>query len=328
MTPRRLVLLAAAATPFHFLASAGKSRAASLTQVWRRSGPPPAPIQPPLQVGDIPNLRTFGAVGDQHADDTAAFRKWWTAAKSAGAGYAPLGRYSVDAGEMEMGEVARTGIRILGDGGQRSVFHVRNGGLRFASSVRDHFYFKLCDVGFVGDAEGPVVELGRPDFSDCLNSIVVDSVVVANARKSPGAVAVRSNAVCAGDFRNVVANCGGIGVALELRQTQFCRFQGSVGHAGAGVRMTGGYSFGNAFLGFDFEELDVDVVIDVATARDNVFLANQYVWRVAAIDATAGHNNMFVVPNLGTAGLEKAMKGSVGVVVMGDYGRHGDPGRR
>lgn len=327
--PRRGLLLLAAAFPFGFLAS-GRSRAAgipSLTDVWRRSGNPgggPAPVPP---VGNIPNLRTFGALGDEHTDDTASFRKWVEAAKAAGTGYLPAGRYSISAGSVELAEVARSGVRFIGDGCQRSVFHVRNGGLKFASSAKDNFYLRISDVGFVADTEGPAVELGHPDFFDCLNSIVLDSVTVSNARRSPGAVAVRSNAVCAGDFRNVVANCGGVGVALELRQTQFSRFQGSVGHAAAGLRMTGGYSFGNAFSGFDFEELDVDVVIDVATARDNVFLANQYVWRVAAIDATAGTNNMFVVPNLGTAGLEKAMRGKVGVVVMGGYGRPGDPGR-
>jgi hypothetical protein len=53
------------------------------------------PLSSPPEAADVYNARTFGAVGDGHTDDTAAFQRALDAAAAAGGGvvYAPRGNY-------------------------------------------------------------------------------------------------------------------------------------------------------------------------------------------------------------------------------------------
>lgn len=271
-----------------------------------------------------PDLRAMGAVGDGQHDDTDSFGRWWAAAVAAGQGHVPAGHFHIRARELDLAPAAKTGVRIWGDGAQRSVLMVEGGGLRLVSGVRDTFYARLVDIGVAGTTDGPVLELGRPDFSDALNSITLDNVVVNNLQRSAAAIGLQANGVYAADFRNLVVNNAGQGTAIRLRQTQFSRFQGAAGNASVALHLTAGYNTGNTFAGFDFEEVDTDVVIDSASSVNNVFLGNQYVWHRAAIDASAGNNNLFIAPNLASGGIGKALARSVGIQILGNYGRPGD----
>jgi hypothetical protein len=294
------------------------------------SGPPGERDLPPRPSDSwphegVPDLRLLGGAGDGRTDDTQAVRRWWAASLARGVGYVPRGHYVFDAGEFDLGPNAHTGLRLVGDGPQQSVFMPKGGGMRLVSSVREAFYLRLADIGVEANTDGPALELGKPDFTDELNSSVLDGIVMANVSRSPSAVGLQCNGLYACDLRNVVANCAEAGAAIRLRRAQFCRFQGAAGHAETALHMTEGYNYSNTFAGFDFEEVDRDVVIDSAQSTSNVFMANQYVWRRCAIDATAGRNNVFIAPNFASGGIQKAIAGAKGIIVVGDYGRPGDP---
>jgi hypothetical protein len=264
-----------------------------------------------------PDLKALGAVGDGRTDDTRAFGRWWEAVLVAGHGHIPAGRFRIDAADLDLARAARTGVRVSGDGAQRSILMPRGGGIRFVCTARDCFFSKLEDFGVRAATPGPAVALGRADLSDALNSFVLDSIVVNNDDPTDRAVGLESNGVYASDFRDVVVNNAGRGVAVELRQTQFARFQGAAGHAGVGILLTKGYNFGNVFAGVDLETLDVDVRIDSTASRRNVFLGGQYVWNVAAVEAVAGNGNLFVEPNFGSGPASTAFKGAVGAEIVG-----------
>ena len=300
--------------------------------------PPRLGASPPREVGTaglaagwphdgVPDLRKMGGTGDGRTDDTDALHRWWAASLARGTGYIPRGHYAVAASSLDMGPNAHTGIRIVGDGPQQSVFKPQGGGLRLFSSAREAFYLRIADIGFEADCAAPALELGTPDFSDEINSSVLDGVMVANVCREAATVGLQCNGLYACDLRNVVANCAEAGAAMRFRRVQFCRIQGAAGHAETGLHLTAGYNYGNTFSGCDFEEVDRDVVIDSAQSTSNVFLANQYVWRKCAIDAVAGRNNVFVAPNFAKGSIKEAIRGSVGVIVAGDYGRPGDPVR-
>ena len=267
------------------------------------------------------DLRACGAAGDGQTDDTEALARWWAAAVKSGYGHIPAGTFIVRASDLDLLGADRKGVTVRGHGAQRSVFSVKGGGLRFVCSCKAVFYMKLAEFGVHADTPGPALALGRVDFSDAINSSTFEDIVINNDRNAADAVGFESNGVYASDFRNVVANNAGKGTALMFRQTQFSRFQGAGGHADVGLALTAGWNFGNTFSGVDLEAVDTDVVIDSPHSAKNVFLGNQYVWRKVAVNATAGVNNVFIAPNFATAIAADAFAGTVGVSLMGDYGR-------
>jgi hypothetical protein len=297
--------------------AAPSSESAGLVSRWNASGPASGlPAQPRPVPADEPDLRAFGATGDGRADDSKAFGRWWDAVLAVGHGHIPAGKYRVAAGNLDLAAGARTGVRVSGDGAQRSILLPQGGGIRLVCSSRDAFFSKFEDFGVRAATPGPAFALGRADLSDALNSFVLDSIVVNNDDPTDNAVGLESNGVYASDFRNVVVNNAGHGVAIKFRQTQFVRFQGAAGHAGVGILLTQGYNFGDVFAGVDLETLDVDVRIESAASRHNVFLGGQYVWNVAAVDAVAGNGNVFVEPNFATGPASAAFKGAVGTEIV------------
>jgi hypothetical protein len=270
------------------------------------------------------SLKQFGAKGDGSADDADAINRWLLyLGEHAGSGYIPAGVYkSASPITIDVAEYSRLGFQIEGAGSQRSVIDLQAVKHIPAFLVTDSngakngaaFYGVLRNFGIKTNLEGTGVQFGRTDFSDALNSFIIDNIVVNNYSTSENATAIEFNHVLASQI-NVVANAGGKeagGTAIRLRQTQFSTIKGAAGSAGIGVQFTGGYNFGNTILNPDIEEVNTCVVNENATSTGNTFIGGQFVCEKNAISSTAG-NLRFVNPNFGLK--QKVDSPRVGVII-------------
>jgi hypothetical protein len=89
---------------------------------------------------------------------------------------------------------------------------------------RSCFYFHQEGTLFVnGQTEGPLVVIGKSDFSDAQNSMKIDHLIVNNGA-TKNATGVQLNYVLDSDLYIVADSAGGIG--LDVRQLQFSVLKG------------------------------------------------------------------------------------------------------
>ena len=114
------------------------------------------------------------------------------------------------------------------------------------------FYFHQEGTLFVnGQSNGPLVFIGKPDFSDAHNSMKIEHLI-ANNGATTNATGVQLNYVLDSDLYIVADSAGGIG--LDVRQLQFSVLKGSMsGGSGYAMMIRDGYVFANSFMSLDQE---------------------------------------------------------------------------
>jgi hypothetical protein len=277
--------------------------------------------------GEVNRLSDFGADPTGATDSTAAVLAWIAYGFASGKrSHAAAGAYKVTAQvTMDWGTAAAAGVMFTGDGINRTVFDLSTVAAAPAwlmtNTVGNKAAFagSFIDIGIKGNLAGPVFQVGDEAYAAAFNEFTF-RVQASNNSASASACGVELNALYNCDVF-AVANNGGHGDALRLRQTQFSRIFGSFGNADTSMHLTGGYVFGNTFHAIDAEVVNTCVVIDGANVNHNKWTGGQFVWSngsgpaVAAINATAGSDNRFECVNYGSAGA--ITTGATGVTVVG-----------
>lgn len=161
------------------------------------------------------------------------------------------------------------------------------------------FYHHLADFRVLGNVSGPVMRVGKNDYSDAFNDFNMDRIVINNNSTNSAMEGLRLNYVLASRIHATVNGGGtgsggsGQGKAVVLRQCAFNNFVLHCGQALTGISIEGGTSFGNTFFGIDIEEVGEAVAISSANATRNIFVSGQYLGLVT-FNATAGDNNSFL----------------------------------
>lgn len=249
------------------------------------------------------SVKDFGAKGDGITDDTAALNAWWTYLVTSGAaGRLVKGRYKCSSLTWDIGTARTTGVKIEGDGPQQSIIDMTSAGgtLQITCSTGAAFYSTFRDFGVVSNLAGVTLQLGNPALTDALNSFTFENLVVNNLSTSAAATGYECNGLFACDRVNIVTNCAGHGDALRINKAAFNGFTGAMGNADNGIHVTSNYVFGNTFMNLDIEVVSTCVTIDTANANNNTWIGGQYVWTIAAVNATAGSGNLFNNPNAGS----------------------------
>lgn len=295
----------------------------------------------------------FGAVGDGVADDTAAVKAALADHLLTGV---PLvtgaGRFKVSA-QIAVDVttlLTNTGICIRGAGRRRTILiSTYSADVPFLVTGGNAFFHTLRDIGFEGNYAGPVLQVGKNDFSDAFNSSKLVGINVNNASTNAAAEGARLNYVLQSDI-DIVANCSGsgrptagtapgVGAAIVLRQVQFSRLMLAGGNANIALRLTAGYIFGNTFEGLDLEEVNTGLQVDSTFATKNTFIGGTIVAKYC-INNTAGLNNVLLGTNLSPYAGGSIINGSANVgtttslydpvsdttrlVNVKDYGAKGD----
>lgn len=122
----------------------------------------------------------------------------------------------------------------------------------------DCFYFHQEGTLFVNaDTDGPVVVVGKPDFSDPHNSGKFDHLIVNNRNEGPRSTGCRFNYVLNADIFAVCVSGGG-GAGFDIQQLQFSVVRGAASATnGAAINFGPGYNFANTFQALDLEASQV-----------------------------------------------------------------------
>ena len=280
------------------------------------------------------NVKTFGAVGNDLTDDTAAINAALTAAGSIGAPvYFPRGKYKVTSAPGT--DLTTLGLRgstdgsvpalwLIGDGPANSIIDgsatggfttlaiTCSGGTAPGSRV-SAFSGGIHGLGVNANyGSGPAFALGKNDTSDALNSFDITNVTVKNFSTSSTAVGTRLNFLLATKLDNLVSNCSQFGTALVLNSTQFCNFiGGSFSTAYNGVHITddgatvNAYTFSNNFFAPDIENITNNcVLVDIVNGNGhNTFYGGQFVWNYGgpttnyAISSSASSGSALTPPS-------------------------------
>jgi hypothetical protein len=247
----------------------------------------------------------FGAVGDNNqtpgngTDDTAAIllalAECYTSKRPlklrAYYRYNPPAVIDLDGENWGFGIIgaARNGCGFVVDAGKS-----------FAVEGANSFYHRFENFQIIGNVDGPLVRIGKDDFSDAFNDFNFDRMVINNLSTGSSVEGLRLNYVLASRIHATV-NCGGTGrasassgagKAVVLRQCAFNNFVLHCGQANIGLSIQDGASFANTFYGIDIEEVGKAVSITSASASGNKFLAGQFLGYVT-FDCTEGENNWF-----------------------------------
>lgn len=247
----------------------------------------------------------FGAVGDNNqtpgngTDDTAALLLALAECYST---KKPLKltsyyRYNPSAVIDLTGE--NWGLGIIGTA-RNGCGIVVDAGKSFAIEGANSFYHRLENFQIVGNVDGPLVRIGKDNFTDAFNDFNFDRMVINNTSTGSSMEGLRLNYVLASRIHATVNGGGtgrasasaGAGKAVVLRQCAFNNFVLHCGQANIGLSIQDGVSFANTFYGIDIEEVGKAVSITSASASGNKFLAGQFLGYVT-FDCTAGDNNWF-----------------------------------
>lgn len=255
--------------------------------VFRVTSGVPADTLSPLQ---------FGAKCDNATDDSAAFALWFTAVRTTGKpGALPEGTCKID-GQVywDLTAAAATGVTIRGAGVQRSILRLTttSGPAFKIGGSTDLFYGKFTDFAVKCNLAATCLQLGNftgpSTYPDALNVFTLD-LWVGNDSANAAAVAVEVNHYLNSPYTNLVANTGGAGTALKLRQALFNNFFGSYSTGSKGIHYVDGYAYGNVFHAVDIENIlggaaGGPVVSDIVTASKQTFIGGTFVWTNSSAD--------------------------------------------
>jgi hypothetical protein len=263
-----------------------------------------------LNTPGVFDIRSFGAVGDGVTDDTVAVQAALTYAADNGVTLKiPKGTFIVSAPLVVLLPSGTCNkFRIVGEGMSNSridgsatsmtepLLFIQGG------TATDIFYNCIRDLALLGNSSIATLQIGRDDFSDKFNSLMLSCLIVGNVNPTEGQNALRLNGIYGSVFQNIVANChnGGtpetrIGVSFNLRQTQFSTFSGSAGNAKIGIEMGSGYVYGNVFNAVNIEVTNTCIVINGANVLNNSFIGGTFVYgATGGLNATAGTSNAFI----------------------------------
>jgi len=247
----------------------------------------------------------FGAKADATdigvgTDDTASIEKWkkYLSANLRTTGvlkgvyrYNPATAWDVGA--------RNDGYSVVGRSKNGDGFYLDNGKTLALEAVNG-FYHRFEHVHIRGRVAGPVLRIGKNDFSDAFNSCSF-ILVVNNDSLDDAAEGTRFNYVLQSDV-NLVSNCGGTGrpgeptapghgKAIVIRQACFNTFHLAGGQANIALYLTTGAIFSNTFVSFDAEEVSIGIKCDSPSASRNAFDAGQVLGQTT-FDFTAGNTNI------------------------------------
>lgn len=285
----------------------------------------------------VTELTAFGALGDGSTDDTTARNNWWEFAKAKQrSAHAPKGTYKITS-QLDFdlaGTPATTGIVVYGDGRQNTIFDVSSvaaspqarifcsGGTVGVPAVQANASF--MDFGITGSkASGIVLAIGQSDYSDYMNQNHFE-ITVTSAVNGAALIGVQWNA-CYSNVGRINFVAGGSIIAGSIgQQFRKCAFNKlKIGGANVtyGMHITHDFTYGNTFEVPDLEVVTYSVLIDVATATNNVWNGGTFGFSDYGVKATAGSNNWFFNPNVNSsAPMFKSGADGVGVMVIGGGG--------
>lgn len=192
------------------------------------------------------------------------------------------------------------GVSILGFNKYSDGFYL-DSTYELAIEGANSFYWRCENFRVTGTRSGCVFRIGKNDYSDAHNGLTIHDLVINNTSLNAACEGIRLNYVLLSVI-NLTSNCGGTGrpatptapgngSAIVIRQCAFNTFVLAGGQANQALYITGGFTFSNAFLTLDLEEVDKALVIDSANASKNNFVSGQFA-ATTCITATAGSGNL------------------------------------
>jgi hypothetical protein len=239
-------------------------------------------------------------------DDTTAVDAWVALLKfTKSDGYLPgPTRYNPSTGVWDL-TGANHGMTIMGASKNNAGLWLDTG-KQLKIQGANNFYNHLINLKVIGNVSGPVLTIGKDDFSDAFNGCDL-LITVNNNSVNAASEGLRLNYVLASRIFATL-NCGGTGrlgagqgSAMVLRQACFNEFTVACGQALNAVYITSGFNFGNVFKANDYEEVGTDIKIDTANAANNVWLGGTIVG-LTIFDCSAGHNNIVMGANIAPYG--------------------------
>ena len=261
----------------------------------------------------------WGGMSTDIADNSAIYTALYATAKTAFIPlYVPSGHYDfTDQVALDATTASREAIPVIGDGKRMTVF---NFGTTASPQHRVYatngpagmFYGGFFGIGATGTIDGVVMQLGAADLSDFWNSFDYD-VYVGNGSTGSSAVALQMN----NHFDTTVdfvVNCGGVsqGIAFDINQCQFTRFEGSAGNALKLYNLRN-VAAGNVFLACDAEVGGTGWTFNDNGCTDNVIIAGIAANLSYVGDGIAGARNRFVQQAQGTITTAR-LNGTTGIV--------------
>jgi hypothetical protein len=221
-------------------------------------------------------------------NNTVALQAWFADIIATGKpGFLPSNTYPCTSQMYwDMSGASTNGVKIFGCGIGNSIIDMT--GVSSSPAFRiggntDLFYGVFKDFGISGNLAGSLLTFGHytaPDvFVDPMNVFTLD-LWVSNSSTSSSAVAVEFNYYLNSPYTNLVANTGGNGDPVVLRQCVFNNFHGSWSTGRAGVHyVDDGYNYGNVFHAVDFENIiGYPITCDSGNTSNQLFVGGTVVW--------------------------------------------------
>ena len=241
------------------------------------------------------SIESFGARPDASGTkNLAALRRCISACRDDGAPVlVPAGEFALANGGdpivLDLTRIVRGAphaIALTGLAGPgQSVLRIegRSGGLRFEGPT-DWFDPVIEGLGFIGGLAGPLVSIGRDDFSDPVNMLRLFDVSIENSFDQGPVAALRLNYIAPGSVAvglkaNGYADGRGrnYGTAIECRQVECMVFAGgAASNAAVGMAIRDGVNFGINVQGFTFENSNVAFSNEVSTSGAHVVIGCQF----------------------------------------------------
>lgn len=270
--------------------------AVMLAPAWLNDKPVQVGAQTPP--GTLRLIEDYGAACDNSADDTDEINEWIADMASTGKpGHIGTGVCKATQRvlfPMDGGGNGKTYV-ITCEGAYKSRIDVT--GAPNNQGPQIHFYTatngptshypSITNCGFTGDTPNTLAAIGLDNLSDNVGNANFTNVYFGNANSGNSVVAttLQINYMFDSRFDNVVVvGKVGYGNALELRKSHFNTFTGgSYSNAGRGIRIPSIVdpgSYGNLFLGPDFENINLAIVSEEASAGANTFINPFFdIWR-------------------------------------------------
>lgn len=161
--------------------------------------------QTPVGSYRVYNVKSYGAVGNNSADDTAAIQATFSAASANGGGtvYIPAGTYMISAALT-----LPTAVSVVGEGMNISIIRQTNTSANVLYSADNYRYATIKDLQIVGPGSGSGVGIYLGFSATTPADFTIQSVII----KNMGSHGIYTNTAIAASLANVrVQGCGGNG---------------------------------------------------------------------------------------------------------------------